>query len=98
MQQLEFRLNIMMAERNIRTTTQLRRHLHARGFEMSEPQLGRYRNAPQSISLALLAALCAVLSCTPADLLRLKEGEAKTPTRPETNPDRSYPRQWLPRT
>ena len=68
--QLAWRLRVVMAERDIRTTRALCQRLAQAGIVISEPQLGRIVKAlPRSLNLTLLAGLCAVLDVTPGDLL-----------------------------
>lgn len=68
---LIWRLRVMMAERDIRTTTDLRRRLQAAGVTISSQQLGRIVNdLPDRLNTELLGALLDVLDCEPGDLLR----------------------------
>lgn len=69
---LLWRLRVVMAERDVRTTRALRKRLLEQGIDLSEAQLGRIVKAlPASLNTALLAALCQVLNTTPAELLVL---------------------------
>ena len=69
---LLWRLRVVMAERDVRTTRALRKRLLEQGIELSEAQLGRVVKAlPASLNTALLAALCEALNTTPAELLVL---------------------------
>ena len=67
---IAWRLRVLMAEREIRTTRALGKRLAEYGVIRSEPQLGRIVNGSlRSIDMQVLAALCAVLEATPGDLL-----------------------------
>jgi len=82
-----WRLNIVMAEREVRTTRDLRRRLKGIGFEISEAQLGRVRHRlPARLDMALLAALCTVLETTPGTLLRLVANDAHAKASETTPP------------
>jgi DNA-binding Xre family transcriptional regulator len=70
--ELFWRLNIVLAERHVRTTRELRRRLDAVGYKISEPQLSRIRRLlPRQLDTRLLWALCRALETTPGDLLSL---------------------------
>lgn len=67
---LAWRLSVLMAEREIRTTRALRARLAAVGVEISEAQLGRIvKKLPKLISTELLAGLCSVLQVAPGELI-----------------------------
>ncbi|WP_448482007.1 helix-turn-helix domain-containing protein [Pseudoxanthomonas mexicana] len=67
---LAWRLRVVMAEREIRTTRALCQRLAQVGVVISEPQLGRIVKAlPRTLNLTLLAGLCTVLDVTPGELL-----------------------------
>lgn len=77
---LYWRLRVLMAEREIDSTRELRRRLAATGYEISEAQLGRVRKRlPRLLDTALLAALCDVLAVDPGDLLTRKGRPASKP-------------------
>lgn len=68
---LAWRLRVMMAERDIRSVSELCRRLSVHGVTMSSQQMGRIVNAmPARLNTELFAALLAVLDCAPNDLLR----------------------------
>jgi DNA-binding Xre family transcriptional regulator len=72
--EIRWRLRVMMAERNIKTATDLGRRLREVGLEISSQQLARVVNdMPQRMNTDLLAGLLTVLDCTPGDLLEVKE-------------------------
>jgi DNA-binding Xre family transcriptional regulator len=67
-----WRLRVLMAERDIRTTRELRRRLESFGVTISEPQLGRIvKGLPRQLNTEHLSALCEVLDATPGDLLQI---------------------------
>ena len=71
MQQLEFRLAVVMAERKIRTVTELTRRLKEQGLEVSSSHMTRFmRDNPPSLTLPFLTALCNALACQPSDLFQ----------------------------
>lgn len=75
--EIRWRLRVMMAERNIKTVTDLGRRLNGIGLEISSQQLSRVVNdMPQRINTDLLAGLLTVLDCTPTDLFQVKERDA----------------------
>lgn len=68
-----WRLRVMMAERGIRTVTELRRRLEPLGVEISTQQLNRIvTDLPQRLNTDLFAALLTVLRCTPNDLFAVE--------------------------
>lgn len=68
-----WRLRVMMAERGIRTVTELRRRLESLGVEISTQQLNRIvTDLPQRLNTDLFAALLTVLKCTPNDLFAVE--------------------------
>lgn len=76
---IAWRLRVLMAERDIRTTRCLRRRLAEYGVKLSEPQLGRIvKTLPCTLNTRLLAALCAVLDASPGDLLLIPGRAAPT--------------------
>ncbi|MBA9851978.1 XRE family transcriptional regulator [Ralstonia pickettii] len=72
---LRWDLIVVMASRRIKSMTELRRRLHAIGYEISAGQLGRlaYAELPGRLNIELLRALMTVLDCRLSDLL--VEGE-----------------------
>lgn len=73
---IEWRLRQLMAQRDMWHTTQLHAALtdwatRSGGRTWSKPQIYRLvAGRPERLNLALLEALCDVLDCTTADLLR----------------------------
>ena len=65
-----WRLNVRMAELNIRTLVALRERLSEEGLAISAVQLGRLlKHPPVQMPFDLLASLCRALQCVPADLI-----------------------------
>lgn len=65
-----WRLREVMAEHNIFTTTALSPLLAERGIDLSPSQVHRLvTQSPERLSLPVLAALCDIFGCTPADLI-----------------------------
>lgn len=63
-------LRRLMAERGMFSTTDLIPHLAERGIELSAVQVYRLvAQTPERLNLQILAALCDVLGCSPADLI-----------------------------
>lgn len=59
-----------MAAQHIYTATELVPLLRNRGITLSASQIHRLvSGTPERLSLQLLAALCDILACTPADLI-----------------------------
>lgn len=74
--QLEWRLAVMMAERGIRTATELHRQLIEYGIDISSDRVSRVvSQKPERLNLDLLACLATVLNCNTDDLLRLSSQE-----------------------
>jgi DNA-binding Xre family transcriptional regulator len=64
------RLREVMATRGMFATTDLHPHLAERGVETSAIQVYRLvAQVPERLNLTILAALCDILACTPADLI-----------------------------
>lgn len=71
MKNLQFRLRVMMAERNIRSATELARLLRDQGVDVSSSHLTRFlKDTPPPLPVPFLSALCRVLQCNPSDLFR----------------------------
>ncbi len=69
---LEWRLNVMMSERRIKTITDLKRRLDAIGVNISSAQLGRIVwERPQKINTDLLEGLVTVLECNVSDIIKV---------------------------
>lgn len=59
-----------MADHGMFNTTDLQPHLQARGIELSNVQVYRLvAQTPERLNLQVLAALCDVLGCSPAELI-----------------------------
>lgn len=67
---LVWRAREVMATRGMFQTTDLLGHLEERGVMLSRAQIHRViTGEPARLNMHLLAALCDILDCTPADLL-----------------------------
>ena len=65
-----WRLAELMAARGLHNTTDLIPLLAERDITLSRPQVYRLVNQrPERMSLQVVAALCDIFECTPADLL-----------------------------
>jgi len=65
-----WRLSELMAARGLHNTTDLIPLLAERDITLSRPQVYRLVNQrPERMSLQVVAALCDIFECTPADLL-----------------------------
>ncbi|MGC5006731.1 helix-turn-helix domain-containing protein [Streptomyces sp. DT203] len=63
-------LRELMATRGMFTVNELMPHLAERGVSLSASQVHRLvSGTPERLSLSLLAALCDILDCTPAELI-----------------------------
>ncbi|MDP8930040.1 MAG: helix-turn-helix transcriptional regulator [Actinomycetota bacterium] len=63
-------LRRLMAEREMFATTDLQPLLAERGVQLSAAQIYRLvTGTPERLNLRLLAALCDILACTPAELI-----------------------------
>lgn len=66
----DWKLRQVMAEHGMFQTTDLIPHLAERGIELSAVQVYRLvAQIPERLNLTVLAALCDVFGCTPADLI-----------------------------
>jgi DNA-binding Xre family transcriptional regulator len=73
-----WRLRELMATRGMFATTDLHPHLADRGIEISAVQVYRLvAQVPERLNLTILAALCDILDCTPADLIEPCVGSAR---------------------
>jgi DNA-binding Xre family transcriptional regulator len=69
-----------MAERGMWKTTELAPLLAERGIHLSAAQIYRLvAQVPERLSLAVLAALCDILDCTPSELIVPQLVAAKHP-------------------
>lgn len=63
-------LRQLMAKAGMFSTTDLAPHLVERGIELSPAQVYRLvTGTPERLNLQVLAALCDILDCTPAELI-----------------------------
>lgn len=66
----DWKLRQVMAEHGMFQTTDLIPHLAERGIELSAVQVYRLvAQTPERLNLTVLAALCDIFGCTPADLI-----------------------------
>jgi len=71
-QRFNWRLEEMMHARGIHQISALQRELHSHGIELSSSQTHRLvTSTPDRLNLEVLAALCEVLACGPADLIEV---------------------------
>lgn len=69
----KWRLREVMAEHGMFAATDLEPHLHERGIKLSSVQVWRLvAQTPERLSMPVLAALCDIFDCTPADLIATK--------------------------
>ena len=72
--QVKNRLAVLMAEKNIRSVSELHRRIKKEGLTMSRRTLDKfYNNESNRIDYDTLATLCKVLRCDIGDLLVLEE-------------------------
>lgn len=82
---LQWRLHPVMAERGIRTATELHRRLQPYDLDITLHQLNRIvTQLPQRLNTRVLAALMATLDCDAGELLRL--ASSTTPPRRRAKP------------
>ncbi len=73
-----WRLAELMAARGLHNTTDLIPLLAERDISLSRPQVYRLVNQrPERVSLQVVAALCDIFDCTPADLLTTTASDAR---------------------
>jgi DNA-binding Xre family transcriptional regulator len=78
----QWKLRQLMAAKEMWKTSELVPLLAAEGITLSAAQVYRLvAKEPERLSLATLAALCRILSCTPNDLIEIGHGTADKPTR-----------------
>lgn len=66
------RLSILMAEKGIRSVSQLQRMIEDEGLTISRRTLDKfYNNDSNRFDMDTLATLCKILSCNPGDILEL---------------------------
>lgn len=69
----QWRLREVMAIHGMFAATDLEPHLHDRNINLSSVQVWRLvTQTPERLSLPVLAALCDIFDCTPADLIATK--------------------------
>lgn len=89
-----WRLREVMADHGLWKTTELAPLLAQRGVELSAAQTYRLvTGRPERLSLQILAALCDIFDCTPADLIETTAttGPAKAPTAKTQKPSGRRP-------
>lgn len=70
----EWRLSQVMHEHGIHSITELQRTLEEEGITLSSSQMHRLATqTPERLNLAVLSALCDILSCTPNDLIQVHQ-------------------------
>jgi putative transcriptional regulator len=80
---MRWNLRMTAAERGIWKSTQMRRRLADAGLEISAGKMSAlWTTTPTSIRLDDLDVICAVLECSPTDLL-IREPEAVAARRPQ---------------
>jgi len=73
----QWRLREVMAAHGMFTVTELVPLLHERGIGLSASQVHRLASGmPERLSLAVLAALCDIFACTPAELIATRGQDA----------------------
>lgn len=73
----QWRLREVMAVHGMFSTTELVAPLRERGIELSVSQVHRLATGvPERLSLPVLAALCDIFECTPAELIATKAANA----------------------
>lgn len=66
------RLSILMAEKGIRSVSQLQRMIEDEGLTISRRTLDKfYNNESNRFDMDTLATLCKILDCQPGDILEL---------------------------
>jgi DNA-binding Xre family transcriptional regulator len=67
-----WRLEELMHQRGIHQITALQRELYESGIDLSSSQIHRLvTQSPERLNLEVLAALCEILSCSPAELIEV---------------------------
>ena len=76
----QWRLREVMAAAGMFAATDLEPHLHDRGVTLSSVQVWRLvTQTPERLSLPVLAALCDIFECTPAELIGTSSRERHAP-------------------
>ena len=74
----QWRLREVMAAHGMFTVTELVPLLRDRGIDLSASQVHRLASGtPERLSLPVLAALCDIFSCTPAELIATRAEDAR---------------------
>jgi putative transcriptional regulator len=70
--QIRNRLSILMAERDIRSVSELQRKIKEHGLTISRRTLDKfYNNESNRFDMDTLATLCVILDCKVGDILEL---------------------------
>jgi len=73
-----WKLEERMHGRGIHQITALQRELAIHGIDLSSSQIHRLvTQVPERLNLEVLAALCEILACSPADLVEVHAAERK---------------------
>lgn len=73
-----WRLRELMYERGVHQITALQRELAVHGIDLSSSQIHRLvTQRPERLNLEVLAALCEILACSPADLIEVHAAARK---------------------
>ena len=87
-----WQLRQLMASRGMFQTSRLGPLLAERGIHLSREQVYRLvAGTPQRLSLDVLAALCDILDCTPADLIVVEVTNTQVPKRAAGSASRARP-------
>lgn len=79
---IHWHLKEVMKQRGFRSAASLHKAMKERGILISKVQLSRTINTlPVRLNTGLLLAFCAVLDCTPANLLTLQPSNQEEPKR-----------------
>jgi DNA-binding Xre family transcriptional regulator len=74
----QWRLREVMAAQGMFTVTELVPELHDRGVDLSASQIHRLASGtPERLSLPVLAALCDIFACTPAELIATRAQDVR---------------------
>jgi DNA-binding Xre family transcriptional regulator len=74
----QWRLREVMAAHGMFTVTELVPELHERGIDLSASQIHRLASGtPERLSLPVLAALCDIFACTPAELIATRAQDVR---------------------
>lgn len=74
----QWRLREVMAAHGMFTVTGLVPELHDRGIDLSASQIHRLAaGTPERLSLPVLAALCDIFACTPAELIATRAQDVR---------------------